>query len=74
VVLVAGPAGPTDRRRDQVIYYQYKVDRARPTLRGTDEQVAKAEKAAAGKTPVKRTGSSSWPALAAITYARPLAH
>src|SRR6185312_386470 len=28
------PAGPTDHRRDQVIYYQYKHDRARRTLRG----------------------------------------
>lgn len=41
-------------RRDKVIYYQYKADRARRTLRGIDEQVAKAEKAVAGKTPVKR--------------------
>jgi Transposase DDE domain len=48
------PAGPTDKRRDQVIYYQYKADRARRTLRGIDEQVAKAEKAVAGKTTVKR--------------------
>ncbi|MBL7502518.1 IS1634 family transposase [Frankia sp. CNm7] len=48
------PAGPTDQRRDQVIYYQYKADRARRTLRGIDEQVAKAEKAVAGKTPIKR--------------------
>jgi transposase len=48
------PAGPTDDRRDQVIYYQYKADRARRTLRGIDEQVAKAEKAVAGKTAVKR--------------------
>jgi Transposase DDE domain len=48
------PAGPTDRRRDQVIYYQYKADRARRTLRGIDEQVAKAECAVAGKVPVKR--------------------
>ncbi|MGH3928333.1 MAG: IS1634 family transposase, partial [Pseudonocardiaceae bacterium] len=48
------PAGPTDRRRDQVIYYQYKADRARRSLRGIDEQVAKAEKAVAGKVPVKR--------------------
>jgi hypothetical protein len=48
------PAGPTDNRRDQVIYYQYKADRARRTLRGIDEQVAKAEKAVAGKVPVKR--------------------
>ena len=48
------PAGPTDRRRDQIIYYQYRADRARRTMRGIDEQVAKAEKAVAGKTAVKR--------------------
>jgi Transposase DDE domain len=48
------PAGPADKRRDQVIYYQYKADRARRTLRGINEQVAKAEKAVAGKAPVKR--------------------
>ena len=48
------PAGPTDKRRDQVIYYQYRADRARRTLRGIDEQVAKAEKAVQGKTAVKR--------------------
>jgi Transposase DDE domain len=48
------PAGPTDKRRDQVIYYQYRANRARRTLRGIDEQIAKAEKAVAGKVPVKR--------------------
>jgi hypothetical protein len=48
------PAGPADKRRDQVVYYQYRADRARRTLRGIDEQVAKAEKAVAGKVPVKR--------------------
>jgi hypothetical protein len=48
------PAGPASKRRDQVIYYQYKADRGRRTLRGIDEQVAKAEQAVAGKTPVKR--------------------
>jgi hypothetical protein len=48
------PAGPADKRRDQVIYYQYRADRARRTLRGIDEQVAKAEKAVAGQTAVKR--------------------
>jgi hypothetical protein len=41
-------------RRDKVIYYQYKADRARRTLRGIDDQVAKAERAVAGKVPVKR--------------------
>jgi hypothetical protein len=48
------PAGPADKRRDQVIYYQYRADRARRTLRGIDEQVTKAEKAVAGKVAVKR--------------------
>jgi Transposase DDE domain len=48
------PAGPKDKRRDQVIYYQYRADRARRTLRGIDEQVAKAAKAVAGLAPVKR--------------------
>jgi hypothetical protein len=48
------PAGPTDKRRDQLIYYQYRHDRARRTLRGIDQQVAKAEKAVAGTVPVKR--------------------
>jgi hypothetical protein len=47
------PAGPGGGR-DQVIYYQYKADRARRTLRGIDEQVRKAEQAVAGKVPVKR--------------------
>jgi hypothetical protein len=48
------PAGPSSRRRDQMIYYQYRADRARRTLRGIDEQVAKAAKAVAGLAPVKR--------------------
>jgi Transposase DDE domain len=48
------PAGPNGGRKDQVIYYQYKADRARRTLRGIDEQVKKAEQAVAGNAPVKR--------------------
>jgi hypothetical protein len=48
------PASATDARRDQVVYYQYRHDRARRTLRGIDEQVGKAERAVEGKTPVKR--------------------
>src|SRR5215469_5741926 len=48
------PAGPNGGRRDQVIYYQYRHDRARRTLRGIDEQVRKAEQAVAGNAPVKR--------------------
>jgi hypothetical protein len=50
------PAGPNEKgkRRDQVIYYSYKADRARRTLHGIDEQVAKAARAVAGLAPVKR--------------------
>ena len=48
------PAGPHGGRRDQVIYYQYRHDRARRTLRGIGEQVKKAEKAVAGQVPIKR--------------------
>jgi Transposase DDE domain len=48
------PGGPNSTRRDQVIYYQYRADRARRSLRGIDEQVGKAERAVAGKVPVKR--------------------
>jgi hypothetical protein len=48
------PAGPSSRRRDQMIYYQHRADRARRTLRGIVEQVAKAAKAVAGLAPVKR--------------------
>jgi hypothetical protein len=32
------PAGPNGGRRDQVIYYQYRHDRARRALRGIDAQ------------------------------------
>jgi len=48
------PAGPKDKRRDHVIYYQYRADRARRTLHGIDEQVKKAQKAVDGLAPVKR--------------------
>ena len=48
------PAGPPSRRRDRLIYYQYRAARARRTLHGIDEQVAKAAKAVAGQAPVKR--------------------
>jgi hypothetical protein len=48
------PPGPNSTRRDQVIYYQYRADRGRRTLKGIDEQIGKAERAVAGKVPVKR--------------------
>jgi hypothetical protein len=37
-----------------VIHYQYRRDRSRRTLRGIDEQVAKAERAVEGNAPVRR--------------------
>jgi len=48
------PAGPADKRRDHTFIYSYRADRARRTLHGIDQQIAKAENAVAGKTPVKR--------------------
>jgi hypothetical protein len=48
------PAGPKDKRRDQVTCYQYRAGRARRALHGIDEQVKKAQKAVNGQAPVKR--------------------
>ncbi len=48
------PATEASGRRDKTVYYQYRHDRARRTLRGIDEQVRKAELAVAGQAPVKR--------------------
>lgn len=53
------PWPATDREKtrgipDRVIHYQYRADRARRSLRGIDEQIAKAQKAIDGKAPVKR--------------------
>ena len=51
------PATSSEKARgipDRVIYYQYRHDRARLTLRGIDEQIAKAEHAVEGKAAVKR--------------------
>lgn len=48
-----GNRGP-DGEPVAVTWYQYSWDRARRSLKGIDEQVAKAEKAVAGKTAVKR--------------------
>jgi hypothetical protein len=36
------PADPNASRRDQVIYYQHRHDRARRSLRGIDQQIARA--------------------------------
>lgn len=48
------PAGSKNKRRDQVVYYKYSAGRARRSVRGINEQIAKAENAVAGKAPVKR--------------------
>jgi transposase len=51
------PATSSEKARgipDRVIYYQHRHDRARRTLRGIDEQVAKAQRAVDGMAPVKR--------------------
>jgi hypothetical protein len=48
------PRGPKHTLLHQTAFYQYRADRARRTLRGIDDQVAKAERAVAGKAPVKR--------------------
>jgi len=44
----------THRGSEAVTYYQYSWDRARRSLRGIEEQIAKAERAVAGLVPVKR--------------------
>jgi Transposase DDE domain len=51
------PASSAEKARgiaDRVIHYQFRHDRARKTLRGIDEQVAKAQRAVDGHAPVKR--------------------
>jgi Transposase DDE domain len=51
------PATSSEKARgipDRVTHYQFRHDRARKTLRGIDEQVAKAQRAVDGHAPVKR--------------------
>lgn len=51
------PATSAEKTRgipDRVVYYQFRADRARRTLRGIDEQVRKAQHAVDGHAPVKR--------------------
>jgi hypothetical protein len=51
------PASSSEKARgipDRVVFYQYRADRARRSLRGIDEQVAKAQAAVDGKAPLKR--------------------
>jgi len=46
--------GPKADQRHRTIFYQYRTDRAKRTLKGIDTQIGKAEQAVAGKTAVKR--------------------
>lgn len=51
------PATSSEKARgipDRVTHYQYRHDRARRTLRGIDEQIAKAQRAVDGHAAVKR--------------------
>jgi len=50
----ASPGNKAKGRRDKIVYYQYKADRARRTPRGIDTQIAKAQRAVDGKAAVKR--------------------
>jgi hypothetical protein len=57
IVTQPWPATSAEKSRgipDRVIYYQFRRDRARRTLRGIDEQIAKAQKVVDGKAPIKR--------------------
>jgi hypothetical protein len=40
--------------RRRMIFYHYRADRARRTLKGIDQQIAKAQKAVAGQAAIKR--------------------
>jgi hypothetical protein len=46
--------GPKADRRPRSTIYQYKTDRARRSVHGIEQQVAKAEKAVAGQAAIKR--------------------
>jgi transposase len=46
--------GPKADQRKRTIFYQFRADRAKRTLKGIDAQIAKAEKAVAGQAAVKR--------------------
>jgi Transposase DDE domain len=46
--------GPKADQPSRTIFYQYRADRARRTLRGISQQISKAENAVAGQKAVKR--------------------
>ena len=46
--------GPKTDQRRRTIFYQYRADRAKRSLKGIDQQIAKAEKAIKGQAAIKR--------------------
>ena len=52
-------AGPKARSAQSGVFYQYRADRARRTLHGIDQQVAKAEGPSRGRCRSSGTGSSA---------------
>lgn len=46
--------GPAGKKREQMFHYRFRADYARRTLRGIDEQVAKAERVVAGERGVHK--------------------
>jgi transposase len=62
--------GPKADQRHQTIFYQYRTDRATRTLRGIDEQIAKAEKAIKGQWQIEKSFRMSKSDL----RARPIYH
>jgi hypothetical protein len=46
--------GTKPDQRKRTIFYQYRTDRAKRTMKGIDQQIAKAEKAVKGQAAIKR--------------------
>jgi hypothetical protein len=52
------PAGPKDKRRDQVIYYQYRADRAGRTRTASTSRLPRLRRQSRGRCRSSGTGSS----------------
>src|SRR5690606_23877640 len=67
------PAGPADARRDQVIYYQYRADRARRSLRGSTSRSPRPKPPSPAEHRSSATGSSNCrgPTRASTGHLRP---
>jgi hypothetical protein len=55
------PARPAGSRRDQVIYYQYRADRARRTLRASTSRSPRPNARSSATRQSSATGSSAYP-------------